>query len=57
MPVTGFRVGERVVTPSGWFAIVVRVNTVGSSTATVRYEHTGKTRKFRQASLRSTRGR
>jgi hypothetical protein len=54
MPVSGLKVKDLVLTPSGRRARVVSVNKVGPATARVRYEDTGTIRYFRQAALKKS---
>lgn len=55
MPVSGFKKDDKVLTPAGKRAVVLWVNTRGSSTARVRDEN-GTVRVFRQAALRYAEG-
>ena len=53
MPVSGFKTGDSVLTPSGAKATVVRVSTKGAEMVTVRYDlGAGYNRTFRAAALR-----
>jgi hypothetical protein len=50
---SGFRKGERVLTPSGHLATVVKTRNQANATAQVRFDDPAKAnRTFRQAALR-----
>lgn len=55
MPISGFKPGDRVLTPSGKLATVVRIAQATPETLVVRYDHDASTRSFRAAALRFAR--